>query len=328
MNRYDIALGKGSLPVEPILEPMEPVLKSDRDELVQRNLRTTQGRSKIASSMTNSIEARLNYGSSFARRFLYMEQLPDGALPLYDKSRDASAYTIDENARNVLRVSNGHRVAVPLFEISANPQIALTLLRHRQFDAISRVSTHVAQTIRNVEEGLCLSLLNGVANNSDRNISTNDLTLNQDVFREAFSTIERADLKVSNVLMNTNNYSEMLSWGREDIDARDHYVRPDAGIMGGMWGATIITSRAVPAGDIYLMAEPQFVGCLPVRTAVTVFPADNPAEMAIGWSIFENIGMACHNPSAVLRIRLTDPPPTQFLDSCVLGGKLGEEFFL
>jgi hypothetical protein len=60
----------------------------------------------------------------------------------------------------------------------------------------------------------------------------------------------------------------------------------------------------VPAGEIYLTAEPQFNGIISIHTDIIVLSADNPAERRLGWSIFENIGMALVNPMSVARIRI------------------------
>jgi len=331
MNRFEIALGKEPPNIEPAPELMkerpkpgpsrdvnDPVVQ---DGLIQQCLQSAQGRLRLAASMTEPLQAQLN-SNSFARRFLSMEQLPDGALPAYDKDRGVTAYTIAEDGQNIQAISRSNRVFAPLFEIASNPEISLSQMRQRPSESFNRARQQAFQAIRNMEEEMCLSLLAGMTNSSERNLYTNEQTLSRDVFTEAFSMIERSDLRVNHVLMNENHYSEMLGWGREFIDAQDHYVRrPDAGVMGGIWDATITTSRAVPAGEIYLLAEPQFVGHMPVRTPITVLSADNPERMTLGWAIFENIGMACLNPTSVVRVNLITPIETQFLASCVVGGR-------
>jgi hypothetical protein len=82
--------------------------------------------------------------------------------------------------------------------------------------------------------------------------------------------------------------------------------------MGSIWGAQIILSESIPQGEFYVMAEPEFVGVLPVRTGLTVLSADDPSRAEAGWTCFENIGMACCNPNAVFRI--TANPQTGRVD--------------
>jgi len=43
-------------------------------------------------------------------------------------------------------------------------------------------------------------------------------------------------------------------------------------------------------------------GRIPVRTELTVLSADNPAKRQIGFSIFENLGIGCHNPRGLVRL--------------------------
>lgn len=316
MNRYDLALGKNPLPIDPELK------QSDRYRFIHENVQSATGRLKLAASMIEPIRSDLNY-NSFARRVLTVEQLPDGALPVYNKGQGITAYTVGEQAQNILAISKYNRVIVPLFEIADNLGIQLTQVKERNYDLIERVPARASQVIRNMEEELCLSLMNGLASSSDRNFITNEKTLNQDVFTGAFSALEQTDFRVAQIVMNENNYSEMLGWGREFVDEKSVVNLNDytaEGILGGIWGATITVSRAIPNGDIYFMAEPQFVGHMPIQTDVTVLSADDPGRQMIGWSIFESVGMTMVNPSSVLRVRLENPVQTQFLDSCVVGG--------
>jgi len=61
----------------------------------------------------------------------------------------------------------------------------------------------------------------------------------------------------------------------------------------------------VPQGYIYVCAEPEFFGRIPVRTELTVLSADDPKNRTIGFSCFENLGIGCHNPLGLCRVKLT-----------------------
>jgi hypothetical protein len=72
-----------------------------------------------------------------------------------------------------------------------------------------------------------------------------------------------------------------------------------------VFGASIITSRLVPAGTVYVTCDPEFFGRIPVRTELTVLSADDPKARTIGFSLFENLGIACHNPRGLCRLVVT-----------------------
>lgn len=94
-------------------------------KMIERYIGTPAGRQKLAASMTQPIRLRRDY-EAVGRKFILVEQLPDGALALYDKDPDVAAYVIGEEGENVVQVVKPRRFNVPLFEIATNPQIPLT----------------------------------------------------------------------------------------------------------------------------------------------------------------------------------------------------------
>ena len=55
-----------------------------RQQLIQQYIGTAEGRTRLAASMAAPLRARMDY-QSVARRTFLVEQLPDGALPTYDR---------------------------------------------------------------------------------------------------------------------------------------------------------------------------------------------------------------------------------------------------
>jgi hypothetical protein len=104
------------------------------------------------------------------------------------------------------------------------------------------------------------------------------------------------------VLLNARDYATIRNYAFLNSETDASILRQ--GIMAHIWGAQMIVSRRIPAGRIYLTAEPLSVGRMPIRTDVTVLASDNPIEHAIGWSIFELIGFCCNNPFSIMRITL------------------------
>jgi hypothetical protein len=87
-------------------------------------LKTAAGRNKLAASMVQPLRFRRDY-TSIGRKTFLVEQLPDGALPIYDKDPRAAAYVIGEEGENILAIQKPKRVLFPLFEIASNPEIPL-----------------------------------------------------------------------------------------------------------------------------------------------------------------------------------------------------------
>jgi hypothetical protein len=57
-----------------------------------------------------------------------------------------------------------------------------------------------------------------------------------------------------------------------------------------------MVSKIVPPGTVYAVADPEFVGVMPIRQDIEVMPADEPKQMKLGWVISEILGLAIVNP--------------------------------
>jgi hypothetical protein len=104
--------------------------------------------------------------------------------------------------------------------------------------------------------------------------------------------------------MNALDFADLRKWGRDVLDIETQATLLKSGLLATLWGAQVIVSRKVPVGYCYVCAEPEFVGRIPVRTELTVLSADDPKARRIGFSIFENLGIGCHNPLAITRVKI------------------------
>jgi hypothetical protein len=90
-----------------------------KQKIISDYIKTPQGRSKLAASMTQPLRLRRDY-TSVGRKTFLVEQLPDGALPIYDKDPDVTAFVVGEEGENILAITKPRRVIFPLFEIASS----------------------------------------------------------------------------------------------------------------------------------------------------------------------------------------------------------------
>jgi len=282
-----------------------------KQQIISDYVKTAAGRAKLAASMTQPLRLRRDY-TSVGRKTFLVEQLPDGALPIYDKDPDVAAYIVGEEGENILSVTKSRRVIFPLFEIASNPSIPLTQIKERRFDLIERSQDLGRAMIQAAEDERVFAVLDAIATNGFDSMAagTNPdvpvvAPVTGAVLADAFSLVERHDLRVARVFMNARDYSDLRKFGRDILDIESQAVLLKTGLMASLWGAQIIVSRLVPVGTIYVCAEPEMFGRIPVRTEVTVLSADDPAARTIGFSIFENIGLGAFNPRALTRLTIT-----------------------
>lgn len=279
-----------------------------KQQLIGRFIKTAAGRARLAASMIQPLRSRRDYASVGRKTFL-VEQLPDGALPIYDKDPDVTAYVIGEEGESIQAVQKPRRVIIPLFEIASLPTIPITQIKERRFDLIERAQQLGKSQIQAAEDERVFSILDAVATTGFDSIpgSVNpDLQviapISQAVLADAFAEVEKHDLRVARIYMNAKDYSDIRKFGREILDIESQATLLNTGLQATLWGAQIIVSRLVPAGFVYICTEPELFGRIPVRTELTVLSADNPAQRRIGFSIFENLGIGCHNPRGLVRL--------------------------
>jgi hypothetical protein len=288
-----------------------PVTNAVKSKIISDYIKTPQGRAKLAASMTQPLRTRRDY-SSVGRKTFLVEQLPDGALPIYDKDPDVTAFVVGEEGENILAITKPRRVIFPLFEIASNPEIPLTQIKERRFDLIERAQDLARAQIQAAEDERVFSILDAIATEGFDSLpgGTNaDIPvvapISGSVLADAYSLIERHDLRVARVFMNARDYADVRKFGRDILDIESQATLLKTGLQASLWGAQIITSRIVPVGTVYVCCEPEMFGRIPVRTELTVLSADDPKARTVGFSCFENLGIGAFNPRGLVRLTIT-----------------------
>ena len=282
-----------------------------KQRLISEYIKTPMGRAKLAASLTQPLRLRRDY-TSVGRKTFLVEQLPDGALPIYDKDPDVTAFVVGEEGQNILAITKPRRVIFPLFEIASNPEIPLTQIKERRFDLIERAQDLARAQIQAAEDERVFAVLDAIATAGFDSVpgGTNPdipvvAPISGAVLADAFALIERHDLRVACVYMNARDYADIRKFGRDILDIESQATLLKTGLQATLWGAQVITSRIVPAGTVYVCCEPEMFGRIPVRTELTVLSADDPKARTIGFSVFENLGIGAYNPKGLTRLTVT-----------------------
>ncbi|OPZ34596.1 MAG: hypothetical protein BWY99_02479 [Synergistetes bacterium ADurb.BinA166] len=282
-----------------------------REQMVDKYIGDSRGRKRLASSMIQSLRDRRDY-SSVGRKTFLVEQLPDGALPIYDKDPDVTAYVIGEEGESITAVAKARRVIFPLFEIAALPKAPITQIKERRYDLLKRMQDLGKAQVQAAEDDRVFSIMDAIAVNGFDSLpgGTNPdipvvAPISPAVLADAFAEIERHDLRVARVYMNATDYADIRKFGRDVLDIESQATLWKTGLMATGWNAQFIVSRLVPAGVVYVCCEPEHFGRIPVRTELTVLSADNSEERTIGFSMFENLGIGAYNPRGLVRLIVT-----------------------
>lgn len=290
---------------------VQVVDNSLKEQIVDKYIHSPSGRRRIATSMIQPLRDRRDY-SSVCRKTFLVEQIPDGALAIYDKDPDVIAYVIGEEGNSITAYAKPRRVIFPMFEIAALPKAPLTQVKERRYDLLKRMQDLGKAQVQAAEDDRAFSIMDAIAVNGFDSLPGG---LNPDipvvapispaVLADAFAEIEFHDLRVARVYMNAKDYADIRKFGRDVLDIESQATLWKSGMMAAGWNAQFIVSRLVPQGVVYCCCEPEQFGRIPVRTELTVLSADNPEERTIGFSIFENLGIGAYNPRGLVRLIVT-----------------------
>jgi hypothetical protein len=277
-----------------------------RDELIERAIMSHEGKIALAQAMANPIRKNLDY-QGLARRALVVDPLPQGALPIYDRDIDVSAVVISSNGSGPESRVFGDRVTVPTFELFSNPTVRISEVRRRRFNVIDRAVQKARQEIMAQEDANIFAALDsaGGVENIIQDIADGGM-LKRDLV-EIKVQIDRWDLVTTKFFMNISEYTDILNWASGggqgptggEIDPVTQREILQTGLYAHIWGADLMVSKIVPPGTVYGASDPEFVGVMPVRQEIEVYPADEPKQLKLGWVISEEIGIGIVNPRGV-----------------------------
>lgn len=285
----------------------QPSLSDDkRDELISRAISTQDGKMALAQAMANPIRRNLDY-HGIARRSLVVDPLPQGAMPTYERDVDVTAVVISANGTGPESRIFGDRVVVPEFEIYANPTIRIAEVKRRRFNVIDRAVQKARQEIMAQEDANVFAAFDSAAQIENQLVDIADAGLTKRDLLAVKSQVDRWDLVTTKFFLNIQEFTDILGWGAGggqglnggEFDPVTMREVLQTGLYAHLWGADLMVSKIVPPGTVYGLADPEFVGVMPVRQDIEVLPADEPKQLKLGWVVSEIIGIGIVNPRGV-----------------------------
>lgn len=272
------------------------VTAAQKHQMMTKLLSTQQGRQKIAATIQEPLRKLRDY-QAIGRKAFFVDELPDGTLPIYDMDIDTPAYVVSEEGDSVVQVVKSKRMTVPLFEIASYPKVPFTQVKERRFDIVRRIKQKARDELFRKEDRIIFQAMKTAAaantNNATITLTTANFTI--EALADAFARIERWGLRVDKLMMNALRYPVIRKAGRDYVDFETQRELLRTGYMGALWGAAIYMSPEIPGDTIFLVTEPEYFGVMPIRIDLTVIPADDPANRSFGWSIFTQLGLGIYN---------------------------------
>lgn len=244
----------------------------EKEYLIAKALETEEGRVALAQAMANPIRTSLDY-QGVGRKLLVIDPLPQGSLPVYDKDVDAKAYVISKRGQVPDQLIEGDRIQVPTFEIVSYPQVRYSQVKERRFNVIDRAQQRAKSDIMAVEDQEIFSLIDQAATTGVNAVTVSSTGLTREALTQAFKEVEKHDLVVTKIVMNAQAFADIRAWGQNEFDPVTQHEVLQTGLFGHIWTADILISKKVPLNTVYVLADPEFVGVMPIRQDIQVIPA-------------------------------------------------------
>ncbi len=290
--------------VSPLENKTASVNDDAREALLVKAMQSERGKVALAQAMANPIRRNLDY-QGIGRKALRVDPLPQGALPVYDKDIDVSASVISSNGAVPESRIKGDRISVPEFEIVSNPTVRIYEVKRRRFNVIDRAQQRARQEIQAQEDTNIFAALDFASGLENTLTSVSGGLLTKSALNSLVAQVDKWDLVTSRLFMNILTFSGFRAFDSTEFDPVTTRELLQTGLYGHIWTADIIVSKVVPASTVYAVADPEFVGVMPIRQDIEVLPADEPKQLKLGWVVNEIVGIAVVNPRGVSKLTIT-----------------------
>lgn len=287
---------------------------------------------RIGQGMIGPIQIRLRY-EGITRNVLIEDTLERGPLMPYDILDDLGrAYILNQTDSEVkITPFEGKQAFPQLFRIATFPRIRKEDLYYLRVNAVEYAQDESRQAIQKQEDARLVLLLEaaiaelgkartdgvvgtaptgGVQTGLAASAGGNEQTvvigsgnaLEPSDFYSAVSQIEINQLEARRVLIHPADARDLYNW---DLNVTGFEFKDK--VFGGEKITTfgefqIQRSIIVPQGEVFLTAEPDYVGVFPVMYSLDVEENHNVEQFWKGWVMDELVGMLILNARGLSRI--------------------------
>jgi hypothetical protein len=292
---------------------------------------------RIGQGMIGPIQIRLRY-EGIVRNVLVEDTLERGPLMPYDILDDlGQAYVLNSTDAEVkITPFEGKQAFPQLFRIASFPRIRKEDLYYLRVNAVQYAQDETRQAIQKQEDARLVLLLeqavaalgtartNGVIGTAPTGgqavgvaapaAGTQEQTvlvgagnsLEPGDFYNAVSQVEINQLEARRILAHPADIRDLYNW---DINVTGFRFKDEVfagGKITSFGEFQIQRSVIIPQGELFLTAEPEFVGVMPVMYSLDVEENHLVQQFYKGWVMDELIGMLVLNARGISRVLKAD----------------------
>jgi hypothetical protein len=293
---------------------------------------------RIGQGMVGPIQIRLRY-EGIVRNVLVEDTLERGPLMPYDILDDMGrAYVLNSTDAEVrITPFEGKQAFPQLFRVASFPRVRKEDLYYLRVNAVEYAQDETRQAIQKQEDARLVLLLEQAIVNLGNAITTGVVgagptggrvvgpavgptgfenehtvlvgagnTLEPTDFYNAVVQVEINQLEARRVLAHPADIRDLYNW---DLNVTGFRFKDEVfagGRITSFGEFQIQRSIIIPQGEVFLTAEPEFVGVMPVMYSLDVEENHQVEQFYKGWVMDELIGMLVLNPRGISRILKAD----------------------
>ena len=275
------------------------------------------GFKRLGVGMIGPIQLMLRY-QGITRNVLVEDPVTPGTPVEYDVWDDlGQAYLLSGNDGEVdITIFEGKRVRIDFYRIASQAQIRKEDLMYLRINAVEQAQDETKQSILKQEDSRLMIVLQAALTNyatrPDHVITPNHtVTLGAgnpvlpSALYQAVTQTDQHELVAARLLVNPVDYRDFFTW---DINTtgwafKDRVVAGETITSFGEF--QVQRSIMVPAKNIYLLPEPNFLGVFPVLYSLDVEENHQVARFMRGWVFDEMVCQIILNPRGIALVQKT-----------------------
>lgn len=295
---------------------------ADIDFSLGKLLDQPNGFQKIASEKLPVFIREIRDYESFGRTVLVAHNISRDQVQIidnepyfpYNKDLNSHAAVYADDTMIPRLQIEGEVINVPISTISSDDTtISIRRLMIQRYNYLDRVRTLSGQTIAMVEDRHVLNLVEALLKGAGTDIAPQhdeQIVVDEgDQLKKADlvglrKVISQHDIPVSSFVMHKSRIEDVLLWGQNEIDQLTQREMLETGAKYAFFGTKIITSRIVDRDTVYVFAEPEYVGRMPIFKELTTILTDTPNKLEKGLFLWEMIGFYIASHKAIGKLCL------------------------
>lgn len=314
------------------LASMPKLSRAQKQAHLDKLMNAPDGFQRVGQGMIGPIQIRLRY-EGLVRNVLVEDPLDRGPIMPYDVLDELGmAYILHSTDSEVkVQVFEGRQAPVSLFRIAAFPKVRKEDLHYLRVNIVEYAQDESRQSILKQEDYRLVALLEeaienwgaaGIApvggimtgisagpagNANEKTVITgsgNPLEL-QDLYSAA-AMIEVEQNEGTTVLAHGQDVRDIYTWDLNQLgwEMKNELMKGKKVTQVGEF--TFRKSNMIPQGELFLTADPQSVGVMPVMYSLDVEENHRVEQFHKGWVMDEMIGMGVLNARGLARIVKSD----------------------